>query len=201
MQTPVTPLPEGPRELLAFFENVRAVEEWAGIQYQLPEELSSEDAVSAAVLAHIIRAGGREIIWRESSVTVPESSTEPLKGGHVLRWEQPLQANLLGRTETLGFVQTDVVDYKLVSEEPADGEPGYVVARVEPTTDEAAHVFERLVKESTATGGIPALLRAPRVAGSASTAVADDDDRPPRPPKRKHSKKSSNKRSKRGKPG
>lgn len=151
MQTAIVPMSEDLRELLAFFENVRVVEEWAGIEYELPEKLVGRDAMFAAKLAHMIRKGGREIVWSDFTIPLLEGETEPLKGGHILRWEAPVQANLFGRTHRLGFLRADLVDYKLVSEEPVKDEPGYVLAHIEPANDQAARVFERLVKKPTGT--------------------------------------------------
>jgi hypothetical protein len=149
---------------------VRCVEEWTDVEFELPEELTGEQAASAAVLAHIIRSGGRQVSWHDFEATFPADRTEPLRGGHVLRFEQAVGTNFLGRTVNLGFTQLDLTEFKVVSEEPAP-EEGYVRVRIEPSSNEAATVFERLVKE-------PTVARDEASATADASAAATSEERP-----------------------
>ena len=67
----------------------------------------------------------------------------------MVRWKRTLETNVLGRTVALGYAQVDIVDYRIVSGQPAPDEPGHVVVRIGPSSEQAANVFERLVKQRT----------------------------------------------------
>jgi hypothetical protein len=191
MPTAAAPLRDDLRELLVFFENVRRVEEWAGIEYDVPEELTGQDLAAAAELGQVIRDGGRDVIWRHFEITVSAVQAQALHGASI-RVEQPVQANLLGRTDQLGFVRLDLTDFKVVSEEPADTD-GEVRVRIEPTDEKAANVFERLVKERTvATDANPQTGAATRTAQKRTTRPKDSNGPGPSP-KRRRSKKPTGK--------
>jgi hypothetical protein len=135
--------------LIAFLENVRSIEEWVEIEFMLPETITATDAQGVARLAAIIRDGGWRATWNHFELTLATEGIEPLRGGHVLRVEQLMKANVLGRTVELGFGQFEFVDFHIASEDPAPDQPGQVVVRIEPNSAEAANVFQRLVKEPT----------------------------------------------------
>ena len=148
---PVGSLPPEFELLIGFLENVRTIEEWAEVEYTLPEDITAPDAHSVAVVAGIIRAGGWASTWEHFELTMPAGQVEPLRGGHAVRCEQAMGANVLGRTVELGYAQFEVVDFRIASERPASGRPGEVEVRIEPGSDAAANVFQRLVRQPTQT--------------------------------------------------
>ncbi len=156
MPTPVEPLDPGLRALLAFLEDVRVIEEWAGVEYDLPAEVSGPEARKVAMVANAIRKGGHSATWHDFEMTVPTESVQPLREGRVVRWEQQVAANVLGRVVDLGYTQVDIGGYVIASERAAPGQAGHTVVRLEPGSPESASVFERLVKKPS-----PATRRPP----------------------------------------
>lgn len=149
-----TPTPGGgvadaTRALLAFLEDVRAIEEWSGVEYQLPDDLPAQEARSVAIVADIVRNQGRSITWHDMRMTVRESGLPMLRQGRVIRVEHTAGANVLGRLVDLGHTQLEVAGYKIESETPAAGQPGFVNVCVKPRDPEGEKVFERLSKEKT----------------------------------------------------
>lgn len=148
MRTPVQPLADEHRALLAFLEDVHAIEEWGGGQFQLPDEVSAKQARDVAVVADLVRRRGRDLRWTDSEFTLRAEAVPQLReGGHV-RIERAIAAKVLGREVELGYTQLDLGSYIVTSERPAS-KPGYMVVRIEPGSDASASVFERLVKERT----------------------------------------------------
>lgn len=135
--------------VITFLENVRTIEEWAEVEYTMPESITAADAQGVAMVAGIIRSGGTTATWEHFEMAMPADQVEPLRGGHVVRCENVMGANVLGRTVELGYGQVDVIDFHIASEEPAPGRPGEVVVRIEPNSAETATVFQRLVKLPT----------------------------------------------------
>lgn len=150
MPTPVEPLAPELRALLAFLEDLSVIEEWANVEYRLPESITGGEAQNVALVANFIRNQGRAITWQNFEMTVPTDGMGPLRQGRLVRVETPVAGSLLGQTVQLGYAQLDLAGYTVVSEQPAANQPGYTVARIEPASDEAAAVFERLAHEATA---------------------------------------------------
>lgn len=163
--TPAKPFPSELRALLAFLEDVRVIEEWAEVEYEVPADITGDDARSVATVAQIVRSGGREVMWNNIEVTVEAGATGTLHQGRVVRIEMAVQAKLLGRVVDLGYSRLDIGQYTVASEQPLPRQPGRVLVRIEPRSADAATTRERLTKLPTAA-----------------------TRRPPPPPRRKHSK-------------
>ncbi len=149
MATPVEPLGQGHRALVAFLEDVHAIEKFAGVEFELPAQVRGADANRVGVIAEAVRNGGYSGTWDDFEMTVPSDNIEPLREGRVVRWERPVAANVLGRVVDLGYTQVDVAGYVIASEQEAPDQPGYTIVRLEPASPESASVFERLVKKPT----------------------------------------------------
>ena len=144
--TPDGGIPDESRALVAFLEDVRAIEEWANVEYQLPDDLPAHEARNVAMVADIVRHQGRSITWHDMRMTVPESSLPMLRQGRVIRVEHTAAANVLGRVVDLGHTQLEVERYKVESSTPAAGQPGYVNVCIKPQDPDGEKVFERLTK-------------------------------------------------------
>lgn len=155
--------------LLAFLRDVRTIETWVGIEFELPAELRGDEAHRVALIADLIRNGGRALTWRDAELRVPESSVQTLRAGDDLHVVQSASASILGRKVELGHVRKDVSAYDVISVEPIDGVQGSVNVRIQPKDQESAEVFERLQKPRRATRRPPppprSALRARRKAG------------------------------------
>lgn len=134
--------------LLAFLGDLRVLEEWAGVEFQLPSEIRGEEARDIAVLAQIIRDGGRAVTWDNASFVIPESTLDEIRSGSVVGIEQNVSASILGLPVELGQAQKELPAYEVVSVKPLKDQAGYVEVRIEPPDADAASIFERLVKPS-----------------------------------------------------
>lgn len=135
--------------LLCVFEDLVAIEEWAGMALPTPQTITAEQMRNVAQVAQIVRHGGRPLNWTHLSFVVPEGQVAPLREGKPLRIEQQASGALFGHRFELGNTRLDLNDYRLVSIEPAADEPGRVLIRLEPGSPEDAEVFESLTKSST----------------------------------------------------
>jgi hypothetical protein len=145
--TTVEPVSDGARALLAFLEDLRVIEEWADVAFSLPDDISAQAARRAAVVAQLVRNRGRSLTWSTFEMTVTHA--RPLRFGGVVRVEFEIGAEVLGRVVDLGYLQLELTDYVLVSDEPASKPTGYRTVRLEPRDEASAQVFQRLVKEKT----------------------------------------------------
>ncbi len=176
MRVPIAdaPLSGDSLALLAFLEDVRAIEKWAGVEYTLPDTVSGHEAWAVAEVAAAVRNHGLSVTWRDMVLTVEEDGLAALRDGKTLRVERTLSTALLGRHVELGRTHLAVADYVVSSVEWPEGQ-AHASVRIEPGTVEAADLFEELV----------------RPAGSSR--------RPPPPPPRQGNRKRAGKRKKRGK--
>lgn len=145
--TPGGGIPDEVRALVAFFEDARAIEDWADVEYALLDEIRGEEARNVATVADIVRQEGRFITWHDMALTVPQSTLAVLHAGRPVRVEHTAAANVLGRLVELGHTQLEVTGYKVASAKPAPGKPGYANVRIEPQDEDGEKVFERLSKE------------------------------------------------------
>jgi hypothetical protein len=161
MRTPATgePISDDARTLLTFLEDVRAIEEWAEVEYVLPETITGQDAWGVAQVASIVRNQGRSVTWRHLQMTVRE--TAPLREGRLLRLEFPAVANLLGRVVELGYTRAHFADYVVTSEQPEEGKPGHYLVTIEPAGEGDVEMFEQLVKKPTSSVTKPVTKRPP----------------------------------------
>lgn len=147
--TPAGNLPAATQALLALLEDVRVIEDWADVEYTLPETITGHDASVVATIANLIRNCGRSVRWRSMEMTVPESNAELLRKGGVLRVEQQLATNLFGHVVQLGHTQLDLANYALVSAVPSPDQAGHRIVRIESESKDGKEIFERLVKRPT----------------------------------------------------
>lgn len=149
ISTPAGNLPAGPQALLALLEDVRVIEDWADVEYTLPETITGHDAYVVATIANLVRNCGRSVKWTSMEMTVPESSADLLRKGGVLRVEQELATNLFGRLVELGYTQLDIASYTLISATPASDQADHRVVHIESKSQDGEEIFERLVKQPT----------------------------------------------------
>jgi hypothetical protein len=149
MPTPASGVPDESRALLAFLEDVRTIEEWANVEYQLPDDVPAQEARNVAMVAEIVRHEGRSITWHDVRMTVPESSLQMLRQGRVIRIEHTAAANVLGRVVELGHTQLEVAGYRVESSTPTVGRPDHVDVCITPRHSDGEKVFERLTKLKT----------------------------------------------------
>lgn len=155
MPTPEEPLAAPLGLMLTFLEDVRVIEQWADVQYDIPGDITFGVARKVAELANIIRNGGRGVTWSKSDVTIPTENVPVLRRQGVMRVEHRVGTNIFGRTVALGLTQLEITGYQVVEEHPATGKPGFSTVRIEPSSEEHAKAFERLVKQPTNAGKAP----------------------------------------------
>jgi hypothetical protein len=137
--------------LLTFLEDVRAIEEWADVEYVLPPKVSASEARDIAHIAHIVRNRGRSIRWKHVEMTVRRPAVQPLRDGRLLRIEMKARATILGRVVALGYSRLEIADYNVATVQPAAGQPDTFHVRVEPAEGDDAPIVEQLVKHRTPT--------------------------------------------------
>lgn len=169
---PAEPLPRDAQALIAFFEDVRTIEEWTGVEFSLPESIEPVESRNVADLAAWIRHGGSNVTWEAFGAVVTD--VQPLRDQRLLRVERKVGAKALGRIVDLGVTRLDLVDYEVVDHgEATDGSGGFDV-RIKPTAESEGRAFEALALDKTR----------PR-------------QPPPRPPKKKRVSKGHRRRKKR----
>jgi hypothetical protein len=168
-ETTAVPLDQQAGALIAFLEKIRTIEEWAGVEYELPEVLDEKVVQSVTRVALIIAAGGQPVTWHEFEFIVDDAQLPPLQEGRGLRIERAAQAAIFGRTIPLGYLRLDLTSYVLASVATVAEQPGKSVVRIEPRAPESAQAFEALVRD--------AMLARPA------------SRRPPPPPPRKRRRK------------
>jgi hypothetical protein len=131
--------------LITLFEHLRTIEEWASVEFELPDNVTSGEAAAVVSVARIVRDGGRPMVWRDIEMTIPEENLEPLRQGLPVRIEETLHARILGSEITLGHTELDITGYRLVRADPAPSQPGSVSVRLESQNPAGDEVFERLI--------------------------------------------------------
>ncbi len=155
--TETRPLEEATQALVAFFNDVRAIEQWADVEFQLPDDISAAAARDVAKVASILRAGGRAYSWKDMTFTLHEGGLAPLQQGRPLRVEHTAGAVVLGQVVPLGHTSVTFEHYRVASTQPAE-QPDQVTVRLEPT-DGHDQLFEHLTQ--TATPAKPLARRPP----------------------------------------
>lgn len=155
MPTPEEPLAAPLRLLLTFLEDVRVIEQWADVLYDIPGEVTLGVARRVAELANIIRSGGSRVTWSTSELTLPTENVPALRQQGVMRIERTVATNVFGRIVALGLTQLDITGYRVVDERPVTDQPGFSAVRIEPSSEVHAKAFERLVKRPTDAGKAP----------------------------------------------
>lgn len=173
--TPRSPVSSESRALLTFLEDVRVIEEWAGMEFTLPETVMADEARWIGQVADVVRNKGRSLTWHEMHFTIREEGVPQLREGGVLRVEHPVAVRIFGQLVDLGYQRFQLTDYTVSSAEPAPDQPGHQDVRIEPKDADGQQMFELLVKEQTRSRPPP----------------------PPPPPPRKRRRKSSGKKGKR----
>jgi hypothetical protein len=145
-RVPVAPEPisDESRALLAFLSDVRTVEEWAGVDLDLPPEVPADEVHQVVSLAALIRKEGRSVTWHNARLTLPEESAGQLSENGAMRIEEEAHAVVLGREIKLGFLRRDLPEFEVVSVAPDCDQPGYVHVEIKPPHAGAASIVERL---------------------------------------------------------
>lgn len=147
------PLPSDALALIAFFEDVRTIEEWADVEFDLPETVEAEQARSVAYLARMMRGVRLPVTWEPFDVTV--NDLRKLSEKVVLRIEGRSGARILGQEVKLGFARVEMTEYDVIEQAKTSDGSGMVSARVQPIGDGAGQGFESLSKARTITGRPP----------------------------------------------
>ncbi len=147
------PLPSDALALIAFFEDVRTIEEWAEVQFDLPATVEAEQARSIAYLARMMRGIRLPVTWEPFDITVRDAQNLSEQG--VLRIEGQSGARILGQEVKLGFVRVEMTEYEVIERAKTSDGPGMVSARVQPIGDGPGQGFESLSKAKTLTGRPP----------------------------------------------
>lgn len=151
LRIPTTPaeFPAEAQALLAFLEDVQTIEEWADVEYVLPDTVSALEARDVAYIANIVRNQGRSITWKNFEMVVRRPGVQPLRDGRLLRVETKASADLFGRVVPLGYSRMELADYRVAAVQPAPGQPDSFHVRIEPVDGSGAAIFEQLLKDRT----------------------------------------------------
>jgi 5-methylcytosine-specific restriction endonuclease McrA len=146
VDVPPSTFSERDEVLLALLRDVCSIENWAGVELPLADQIDGEEVAHIAVLAHAIRNGGRLVTWQAISMDITsDEGVERLRAGGHLRIEHQLSTTIFGRTIELGTSQMDVAGFHVRSVAPIVGQPGSSTVTIEPADAEAAEIFERLI--------------------------------------------------------
>jgi len=148
-QTDPSSLDSPVEALITVLEDVRTIEEWARVEYELPDDIGFDDARAARQIASIIRAGGVSSTWENIEAVVDNVGMDQLRGGGPLRVEREASAALFGRMVDLGYTRLDIPSFVIESVHPDSANPGHEVARLVPPDEAAAKAFEHLVRSSS----------------------------------------------------
>jgi len=132
-------LPEDAAALIALLEDVVLIEDWAGEEIQLPEEIQPADFRDVAIVAQSLRNGGHEIRLDNLELTVNEAGVAALRRGEEIVSDSGVSARVFGRSVELGRSRYTLRDYKLTAVRQVDGD--YEV-RLEPVDEEASRLFQ-----------------------------------------------------------
>jgi hypothetical protein len=144
--TPLTAFTPENKALLAFLQDVRAIEEWAAIEFDLPATMTGEEARDVAIVADTVVRGGRELTWHDMTLRVESDGVAQLEAGVHVIIEETLSAGLLGRNVELGRGNVAIRDYTVSSVTPLTAEPGAVDVLIAPPSGGTADLFETLTK-------------------------------------------------------
>jgi hypothetical protein len=133
------------RPLMLLMEDLRMIELWAKVEFELPDELTAGEASDIAQVADLVRGRGRSITWADAILRTSETGLEQLRGGASMRIRQNADATVLGKLIELGIVQTDIAAYEVASATPAPDCAGMLDVRIVPTDGQSAEIFERLL--------------------------------------------------------
>jgi hypothetical protein len=149
--TPPVQLPQDLRALVAYLEDLLAISDWTGVEFEVPDFTDGEGAATVARVAKLIRDSGWLVRWSEIELTVGREEMENLSAGQrQLALVRTLAARINNQVVELGFTHVVVTEYQLtVVAEHADGT---FAVRLEPPTGDAGEVFERLTKQEPQPG-------------------------------------------------
>lgn len=167
------------RNTLAFLEDVLVLQEWTGIEFEIPEEVSSDGVYAVARVAHMVRERGRLVRWHHWTATVRADRLQLLQGGDGrIRVAHSVSTSVLGQDVDLGNTAIEFRDYVVVSAIPSRTRDGFLDIRIEPASGESQEAYQHLFR-----GSIP--TRLPRRLP------------PPGPPRKQRAARSRKKRRKR----
>ena len=186
LRSPTEPTPAKPEHqaLIAFLEDVRTIEEWAEVEYELPQEIDAAEATRIRQMATIIRDGGVKASWNRIELVVSETGAERLREGGVLRIEHADELRALGKTVSIGYTTLDIGNYEIDSVERSSEDADQYVVRVQPPGGNDADVFAALRKERTQAAG----------ASASPDPKTRHSSKPPPPPPRKRRRRGRKKR-------
>lgn len=147
-------------ELEAFFRDVVTVEDWAEVRFELPSDITLQDAQTVANVSEDIRRGGFSGTLQELEVTATADGVKNLGPNQQLVVEQQWAARIFGQVVQLGYTLFALTDYELVSVEPVEGTPAEFVVRIETPVGSEVHAT---------------LSKTSRMQASAGKSAADPD--------------------------
>ena len=141
-ETPAT------QAVLALLRDLRVIEQWSDVEFDFPDMVTGEEAWRIAHIADLVRNQGRALTWNDAHMQIADAGLDQLRSGGLITIERSISATILGREVDLGYIQTNLAAYEIVSIEAVAAQPGQSDVRIVPTDSDAGDVFERLVKRS-----------------------------------------------------
>jgi hypothetical protein len=117
--------------IVELLEDMVYVQALAGVQFELPETITSEDAFWFRWVAEIFRTGRATLTWSGTRITRPSTDSPPAPEGAV-RIEQHLSVRLLGQEIALGQGVLDIPRVEMVDHGLAAGNAAQRIVELRP---------------------------------------------------------------------
>jgi hypothetical protein len=131
--------------LVAFFESIVEIEEWAGQGLPIrPDLFTDANFRQVGAIAGAIRRGGFKSHFKQAELSLPPENLETVQSGKELVLEQDFSGKVLGREIELGRSRAVITDYD-VERQGADSN-GNERVRLVPKSEAGAEVFQTIIR-------------------------------------------------------